>query len=53
MYIFVFVLLQIPAELDPETRSNGSGLKHGAERDQIDPRSPIIMLFRCKFVVHA
>ena len=25
---------QIPTELDPETRSNGSGLKNGAERDQ-------------------
>ena len=32
---FVFsVLGQIPTELYPETRSNGSGLKNGAERDQ-------------------
>ncbi len=32
---FLFpVLGQISAELDPETRSNGSGLKDGAERDQ-------------------
>ena len=52
--IFVFpVLGQIPAELDPETRSNGSGLKNGAEREQNQPRSPIIMLFHCNFVVHA
>ncbi len=32
---FLFsVLGPIPAELDPETRSNGSGLENGAERDQ-------------------
>ena len=32
---FVFsVWGQIPAELDPETPSNGSGLKNGPERDQ-------------------
>ncbi len=44
---------QIPAELGPETRSNGSGLKNGAERDQNKPRSPITMLVRYNGVVHA
>ncbi len=47
------VLGQIPAKLDPETRSNGSGLKNGAERSQNEPRSPIIIVFRCHFVVNA
>ncbi len=33
-YKFYFVFGQFPAELGPETRSNGSGSKNGAERTQ-------------------
>ncbi len=35
------VLGRFPAELGPETRSNGSGLKNGAKRTQNQPRRPI------------
>ena len=35
-----------PAELGPETRSNGSGSKNGAERTQNQPRRPILRPFR-------
>ncbi len=33
-YDFVLVFGRFPAELGPETRSNGSGLKNDAERTQ-------------------
>jgi hypothetical protein len=33
---------RFPVKLGPETRSNGSGSKHGVERTQIWPRRPII-----------
>ncbi len=33
-YDFYMVFGRFPAELGPETRSNGSGLKNGAERTQ-------------------
>ena len=35
-----------PAALGPETRSDGSGSKHGAERTQSEPRKPSIRAFR-------
>ena len=36
---------RFPAELGPETRSNGSGLTNGADRTQNEPRRPIINQF--------
>jgi hypothetical protein len=37
---------QLPAELGPETRSNGSGSKNGADTTQNYPQGPIPRPFR-------
>ncbi len=45
-YNLYLVFGRFPAELGPETRSNGSGSKHGSE-----PRKPILRTFRDHFLV--
>jgi hypothetical protein len=50
-YNFYLVFGRFPAELGPETRSNGSGSKNVAERTQNWPRRPILRPFRDHFLV--
>ncbi len=45
-YNLYLVFGRFPAELGPETRSNGSGSKNNAERTENQPRKPIRMPFR-------
>ena len=47
--IFIFGFCRFPAELGPETRSNGSGSKDGAERNENQPRRPSLRPFRDHF----
>ena len=44
--ICILVFGRFPAELGPETRSNGSGSKNGAERSHNQPKRPIMRPFR-------
>ncbi len=47
---FYLVFGRFPAELGPDTRSNGPGSKYGAERAQNKPRRQIIRQFRSHFL---
>ncbi len=51
IYKLYLVFGRFPAELGPETRSNGSGLKNGADRTQHWARRPILRPFRDHFLV--
>ncbi len=51
IYNVYLVFGRFSAELGPETRSNGSGSKNGAERTQNKPQRPIIRPFRDHFLV--
>ena len=46
------ILGKFPTELGPETHSNGSGSRNGAEHIQTQPRKPIIRPFRDHVLVH-
>ncbi len=50
-YDFYLVFGWVPAELGPETRSNGWGSKNDAERTQNQPRRPILRPFRDHLLV--
>ncbi len=50
-YNFYLVFDRFPAELGPETPSNVSGSKNGAERTQNQPRRPMLRPFRDHFPV--
>ncbi len=47
-YLF---FVRFPAELGPETRSNGPGSKHGLECTHNWHRMPILMPFRDNFLL--
>ena len=51
--IVILGLGRCPAELGPETRSNGSGSENIAERPPNDSRIPILKPFREHVVVRA